>query len=153
VVWESGAILRYLCAEHSAGALWPTDPRQRAGADQWMEWNLSSLQPPLMGFFWGWYRTPEAQRNVARNAALLAAMGEQLAKLDALLATRPYIGGDHFTFGDMPSGTLMYRYHEMEIERPSLPHLEAWYARLQERPAYRGQVMRPFDDLKGRVGY
>jgi glutathione S-transferase len=38
----------------------------------------------------------------------------------------------------------------MAIERPALPNLEAWYARLTERPAYRAHVMLPFDELRGR---
>jgi len=153
IVWESGAILRYLCAEHSEGVLWPTSPRARAEADQWMEWNQTTLQPSLMGFFWGWYRTPEPQRDARRNAVLLKATAEAMRKLDARLASRPYVAGDHLTMGDIPSGTLLYRYFEMEIERPALPHVEAWYERLSARPAYRQQVMRPFAELKGRLAF
>jgi glutathione S-transferase len=41
----------------------------------------------------------------------------------------------------------------MDIPRPALPHVEAWYARLSERPAYRTQVMRPFDELFGRLAF
>lgn len=153
VVWESGAILRYLTAAYSQDVLWPADPRQRARADQWMEWNQTTLQPHLMGFFWGWYRTPEDRRDDTRNAQLLAATADDLFKLDALLANRPYVAGDHLTMGDLPSGTLLYRWFEMDIERPALPHVEAWYARLRARPAYARQVMRPFDDLKGRLAF
>ena len=50
---------------------------------------------------------------------------------------------------DIPAGTTLYRYFEMEIERPVLPRVEAWYARLKDRPAYRQHVMIPFDDLCG----
>ena len=32
VLWESHSIVRYLCAKHSAGNLWPTDLRARARA-------------------------------------------------------------------------------------------------------------------------
>ena len=153
VVWESGAILRYLCAAHSPGVLWPEDPRRRALADQWMEWSQTTLQPHLNGFFWGWWRTPPAQRDPPRNAQLLAAAQADLALLDAHLASHPYVGGDHLTLGDLPIGTQLYRYFNLEIDRPALPHVEAWYARLTARPAYARQVMRPFDDLKGRLAY
>jgi len=47
----------------------------------------------------------------------------------------------------------LYRYFELEIERPSLPRVEAWYDRLSSRPAYREHVMIPFDDLKGRLAF
>jgi hypothetical protein len=36
----------------------------------------------------------------------------------------------------------MYRYFTMEIERPQLSNVEAWYRRLQERPPYREDVQR-----------
>src|SRR3970282_1457555 len=32
VLWESHTIVRFLCAKHSAGNLWPTDLRLRASA-------------------------------------------------------------------------------------------------------------------------
>ena len=38
----------------------------------------------------------------------------------------------------------MYRYFAMQIERPALPNLTAWYQRLSERPAYQRHVMVPF---------
>ena len=46
--------------------------------------------------------------------------------------------------GDIPLGAVAYRYYNVAIERPSLPNLEAWYARLCERPAYREHVMNFF---------
>ena len=62
IVWESGAILRYLAAEYGDGGLWPSTPRARAAADQWMEWATTTLQPHVNNHFWGWWRTPEAGR-------------------------------------------------------------------------------------------
>ena len=58
--------------------------------------------------------------------------------------------GETLTFGDIPAGAQLYRFFTLEIDRPSLPSLEEWYKRLQEREAYRTHVMVPFDDLKGR---
>jgi glutathione S-transferase len=39
---------------------------------------------------------------------------------------------------------------QIPLERPKLPNVEAWYARLKDRPAYREHVMVSFQDLKGR---
>lgn len=153
IAWESGAILRHLGRTWSDGALWPAEPARRAEADAWMDWSQTVLQPALIGFFWGWYRTPEDKRDARRNAGLLKAAETALAALDARLAGRPFLTGDTLTVGDIPAATLLYRYYEMEIEHPVLPHLEAWYGRLCERPAYRAQVMRPFDELKGKLAY
>ena len=51
---------------------------------------------------------------------------------------------------DIVNGATLYRYHEMEIERPALPRLADWYERLRERPAYRKAVMVSFDELRAR---
>jgi glutathione S-transferase len=153
VVWESHAIVRYLAAKYGAGALWPEDAGARARSDLWTDWVLADLQPAFIGLFWNLYRTPEEQRNwnlirqgVARSAILF-----QL--LDRELGAHAFIAGDALTIGDIPAGTQLYRYFELEIDRPALPNVEAWYARLQEREAYRSHVMVSFEDLKGRRSF
>ena len=45
--------------------------------------------------------------------------------------------GDRLTIADIAVGTLMYRYFGLDIARPSLPNVEAWYARLTQRPPIR----------------
>jgi glutathione S-transferase len=59
--------------------------------------------------------------------------------------------GDGLTLSDIPIGTHLYRYFNLEIERPSVPNVEAWYRRLQDRSPYRMHVMIPFDELRGRL--
>ena len=61
--------------------------------------------------------------------------------------------GDNLTLADIPAGTSLYRYFEIDVERPSVPHVEAWYRRLQKRAAYREHIMVPFDELYGRLDY
>lgn len=151
VIWESNAIVRYLAARYSVGALWPQPPAERAVADQWMDWCATGL--PFMDFFWSWYRTPENQRDAARNAALLAATHQAFAVLDTALGGRPFLTGDHLTMGDIPAGTMLYRYFTLEITRPRRPRLEAWYQTLCERSAYRQNVMLAYDELKGRLAF
>ncbi|CAB3690805.1 hypothetical protein A6I77_13535 [Achromobacter xylosoxidans] len=154
VVWESHAILRYLAARHGAEAFWPADPARRARADGWMDWAQTALQPAfLSGVFWGYYRTPEAQRDLPAIARSLAATHACLRQLDAVLATQPYLGGQALTLADIPAATALYRYYELDIAREPLAHVRAWYDRLRERPAYREHIMVPFSELKGRLDF
>ena len=154
IVWESHAIVRYLAAKYGGGALWPDDAGARARADMWMDWTLADLQPAFIGgVFWNLYRTPEPQRNwnlirqgIARSAILFR-------MLDQHLEDKLFIGGDTLTMGDIPAGAQLYRYYELEIDRPALPNVEVWYARLQEREAYRTNVMVPFNELEGRLSF
>ncbi len=153
-VWESHAILRYLAARTGAGTLWAEDPAERAKAEQWMDWAQTSLQPDFMAVFWQAVRTPEGERDPARLARAVEDLTAHYHLLDGILADQPYLAGDSFTLADIPAGATLYRYFEMtEIARPDMPHLARWYARLCERPAYREHVMRPFDELRGKLAY
>jgi glutathione S-transferase len=152
VVWESHSIVRYVSAKYGKGTLWAEDPAERAKADMWIDWTLADLQNAFMGAFAGFWRTPESQRNMnmVRNAWMRTNALLQL--VDAHLVGKTFITGDNFTMGDIPAGAQLFRYYEMQIplERPKLPNVEAWYARLKDRPAYREHVMVSFQDLKGR---
>jgi glutathione S-transferase len=154
IIWESHAIIRYLCAQYGKGRLWSEDAVQRSASDIWMEWTQTSLQPKFIsGVFWGFYRTPETQRDWPAIRQNVQATADLFHILDRHLANRLFVGGDALTIGDIPPGAQLYRYFQLEIERPSLPHVEAWYERLCSRPAYREHVMVPFDELRGRLTF
>ncbi|MDR3539109.1 MAG: glutathione S-transferase [Acetobacteraceae bacterium] len=154
VVWESHAILRYLAARYGRPNLWVDDAARRSQIDRWIDWSATSLQPDfLLGVFWGYYRTPEAQHDRPAIARSLRRCAEHFGQLDAVMARQPFLTGETLSLADIPAGTSLYRYYGLDIERPHLPNVEAWYARLQQRPAYREHVMLPFDDLKGRLNY
>jgi glutathione S-transferase len=154
IVWESQTILRYLAAKYGRGRFWSDDPADRSYAERWMDWSQATLQPDFLnGVFWGLYRTPETKRNLPAIARKVAACARHFVLLDRVLAGRPFLCGDDLTLADIPAGTSLYRYFEIDIERPSIPNVEAWYRLLQERPAYREHVMVPFAELYGRLDY
>ena len=154
-VWESHAVLRYLAARYGQGEYWADDPAVRAPIDGWMDWAETTLQPSFLGgVFWGYYRTPEAQRdwpainaNLATSAALFGLLDE-----DPVRPSVPTPTGETFSLAEIAAGTNLYRYFELKIERPPLPNVEAWYNRLKGRAAYRDHVMVAFDDLRGQRG-
>ena len=90
---------------------------------------------------------------MGRVNAKIAACARHFRLLDRILAERPFLCGDDLTLADIPAGTSLYRYFEIGIEHPAVPNVEAWYRRLQERPAYREHVMVPFGELYGRLDY
>jgi glutathione S-transferase len=119
-----------------------------------MDWSQTTLQPDfLMGVFWGFYRTPDAARDWPAIREKAAACASHFQLLDRILGDRHYLLGDEPTLADIPAGTALYRYFGLDIERPSVPNVQAWYSRLQARPAYRAHVMIPFEELRGRLAY
>ena len=61
--------------------------------------------------------------------------------------------GEALTLADITAGTSLYRYFELEIERPQLAQVERWYRTLQQRAPFREHVMIPFEELRVRLDY
>ena len=144
VLWESNAIVRYLGAQYGAGSFWPEDPKARAEADKWVEWTANVLYPDFITVFWELYRVPEGERNMDLVDSAIVRLGKSFELAERMLDGRRFVAGDTLTFGDISLGSNLYRYYNMDIERPHLPAIEAYYLHLQERPAYRVHVMVPF---------
>lgn len=154
IVWESHAIVRYLAGKYSAGTLAPEDPGERAKSDMWSDWTLADLQPAFIGgVFFPFYRTPEDKRNWPAIRRGLERCAVLLHLLDRHLEDRAFVAGDRLTLGDIAPGAQLYRYFSLDIDRPSLPNVKAWYERLKSRDAYRTHVMVPFEDLKARASF
>ena len=153
-VWESHAILRYLAARHGADRFWSGDPAVRAFADQWMDWAQTRFQVDFLdGVFWGFYRTPESQRDWPQLRKAMARCADHAILMDNFLKNRVFLGGEQLSLADIAFGSLLYRYFNLDIDHPSVPGLGAYYERLCARPTYREHVMVPFDELKGRLSF
>lgn len=141
-LWESHSIVRYLCAKHSAGTLWPTDLRARADAERWMDWAFT-FQGAMRNVFWGLIRTPPEKRDLKAIEDGCKKSAELAGMLDKVLSDRPYVAGAAFTIGDIPIGCEVQRWMRVPIERASFPHVEAWFERLRQRPPFVKIVDQP----------
>ena len=142
VLWESNVIVRYLLARHTPATAWyPDDVQARARAEKWMDWTTSSFAGPFRTVFWGVLRTPVDKQDWPAINAAIKECTALLAMADQALASRPYLSGSEIGMGDIALGSFIYAWFEMPIERAAQPHLEAWYARLKQRPAYQKAVM------------
>ena len=144
VLWESNAIVRYLCQRYGRGGLLPDSEAEYAIADQWMEWCKTTAYPQYIELFWAIVRTDPAHRDQGVIAARHTALVEALTILEVHLAGRAYVAGDRVTMADVPLGPMVHRYCGLDVPRPDLPNVDAWYRRLSQRPAFREHVMIPF---------
>ena len=143
VLWESNAIVRYLAAKHGAGSLYPNDLRQRADSDRWMDWASVHVGPVITPVFWGLIRTPVEKRNMAQIEADAEKTGQQFQVLEQGLDGKDYVAGKSFTMGDIVIGVNVYRWYGLDVKRPKLPRVEAYYERLKQRPAFQKHIMKP----------
>ncbi len=143
VLWESNAIVRYLCAKFPQGGLYPQDLRHRFDAERWMDWQQTTLNGAGREAFIQLIRTPEARRDPKAIAASQAATEPLLALLDAHLATRPFMAGEQPSMADIPIACEMHRWWGLPLVHAVHPHLRRWYEGLRQRPAARGALDVP----------
>ena len=143
VLWESHAIVRYLARQHGMGKLWPADAKVAADADRWMEWYSTTLWNSMRPVFWNLVRVAPEKRNMAEVAEHHGKLKDYFGIVDAALAGKAYIAGPAFSMGDIPLGVAAFRWYNLPLERPSHAHLEAWYRRICERPAFREHCAAP----------
>src|ERR1700758_2552398 len=112
-LWESCAIMQYLCNKHGLEAFYPTDPAQRAMIDSAMFYLIGTMYPlvaratyPTLGFpqYAGEVGSSEADDEMKAQAQRDAA--DALAQpLDAyrtfFLRGKRFIGGDRPTIADI----------------------------------------------------
>nr|WP_315849428.1 glutathione S-transferase family protein [uncultured Rhodoferax sp.] len=143
VLWESNAIVRYLCAKYGDATLYPQDLGARFDAERWMDWQQTTLNRDSGGAFAQWFRTPADQRDAAVIARSTANTEPAMAQLNDHLADRAYVGGAHFSMADIPVACDVHRWFGLPQPRPAWPHLERWFAGILARPATRGVLDLP----------
>lgn len=143
ILWESHAIVRYLARKHGMGTLCPADPQLAARADQWMDWYHCALFPDMRPIFINLVRTPPEKRDMQEVQARCKLVNKNMAILEQTLSSQPYVAGQAFTMADIPLGLAAFRWYNMDIDRPALPNVDAWFTRLSARPAMQPHLELP----------
>jgi glutathione S-transferase len=126
-MFESCAIVRYLGAQY--------------GDD--------NFYPALLGpIFFPLVREDPANLDQAKLDQAVTNMNKLALIFDKTLQTGKFSDGQNLTFADVMVGHLLYRYYELDIDRPELPNLSQYYTALTERPAYREHVMVSWEPLR-----
>jgi glutathione S-transferase len=137
VLWESGAIMRYL-AEKTGSDLLPSDARERALVDQWTTWQATELN-----FAWSYVgrarlRNFPPNPDPARIAESIAAWIRAMQILEAQLEKGDgYLVNGRFSLADIVIGLSTHRWKNIAFDKPELPAVDAHYAKMQSRPAGR----------------
>lgn len=142
-LWESNVIVRYLCARHSGGKLYPEDLVRRFDAERWMDWQQTALNPAGRNAFVQLMRTSADKRSNDLIAKSIAATEPLMALLDAHLERRAFMAGETFTMADIPIACEVDRWRGLPLERPGRPHVERWYRGILADPASRGVLGLP----------
>ena len=160
-LWESCAIMQYLCNKHGLDRFYPTDPGRRAMVDSAMFYLIGTFYPllaratyPTLGF--GQY-AGEVGTSDADDAAKAKAAKDAEEALEAplevyrtfFLAERPFIGGDEPSIADMRfAATLEFL---RAVDYPFPDWAEEYMSRMESTlgDAY----SEPVADVRGYIDY
>ncbi len=130
-LWESCAIMQYLCNKHGLDQFYPTDPGERAMVDSAMFYLIGTLYPllaratyPTLGFpqYPGEVATSEAGDALKAQAQrdAIAALAEPLDVYRAFfLDGKTFIGGDSPSIADIRLAATLEFLRAIDYELPA----------------------------------
>ena len=160
-LWESCAIMQYLCNKHGLDQFYPRDPGERAMVDSAMFYLIGTLYPllaratyPALGF--GQYPGEVATADVSDELKEQARKDAEAALAKPLevyntffLAGKRFIGGDNPSIADMRFAATLEFLRAIDYEFPAWA--EEYLARLEE--ALGEAYTDPAADVRGYVEY
>jgi len=134
VLWESGAIMRYLAEKHRSG-LWPGDLKERALVDQWVTWQGTELNPTWPYAVQALLRKNPAYADRARIEDSIARWSAAMGIFEAQLRqTGGYVANGRLSLADIVLALSSQRWFSTPFDRPELPAVKAHYEMLKATP-------------------
>jgi glutathione S-transferase len=139
VLWESRAIMQYLCELTPGQTLLPADPRSRADVIRWMYWCAAHMSPANAILVQENFvkqvtgRGAADPAEVARGEALFA---QHAVVLDAHLADKTWVAQDRLTLADFSIASSFALARPARLPVANYPNVRAWLGRVQELPAW-----------------
>jgi len=158
-LWESCAIMQYLCNKHGLDQFYSRDPGERAMVDSAMFYLIGTFYPllaratyPALGF--GQYpgevatsAADEAMKAQAQKDAQDALAGPLEVYRVFFLAGRPFIGGDNPSIADMRLAATLEFLRAIDYEFPGWA--EEYMNRMEE--SLGDAYSEPVADVRGYV--
>jgi len=149
VLWESNSIVRYLAMQYAPDLLYGNDIKTFASASRWADWENNELLPPQHDMAMHLIRLPENQRDPRVLAKACEKFARAINIADEQLGRTRYIAGERFTYGDIPLGLRVHRWHVLGLARETPSNVARWYAEIKARPAFNVWTADPAHHLEG----
>jgi glutathione S-transferase len=160
-LWESCAIMQYLCNKHGLDRFYPTDPGERAMVDSAMFYLIGTFYPLLaratypalrFGQYAGEVATADVSDELKEQARRDAetALATPLEAFNAFfLADKPFVGGDHPSIADIRWAATLEFLRAIEYDFPAWA--DAYLERMEG--ALGDAYSEPVADVRGYIDY
>jgi glutathione S-transferase len=158
-LWESCAIMQYLCNKHGLDRFYPTDPGERAMVDSAMFYLIGTLYPYLARATYPTLQFPQypgevgasdadADAKASAAAAAKAALAQPLEAYNTFfIGDKQFIGGDHPSIADIRLAASLEFLRAIDYELPQWA--EDYIARMES--ALGDAYTEPAADVRGYV--
>ena len=135
-IWESGAIVQYILARHTDGALAPAVDAAEFGAYlQWFHYCEGMVMPSMNTIVVHTLLLPADRRDATVLAQAQRMLTRSLAPIEEALEGREYLVGD-FTAADIMLGHAMFMSSSLGCFTDEMTNLATYVKRIQNRPAF-----------------
>jgi glutathione S-transferase len=139
VLWESSAIMAYLCIKQGSN-MWPADnPAEQVEILRWLSWNDCHWAPAVAPFYFEHIVKPTFNIGPPDRQSLPAKVPElhRYAKiLDAHLDGREVVACGRLTVADFQLASMAADWRESEMPFEAFPNLRRWLDGLVRIPAW-----------------
>ena len=149
VLWESNSIVRYLAMQYAPDLLYGNDIKTFASASRWADWENNELLPPQHNMAMHLIRLPEAQRDSKILANACAKFDRAIQIMEEQLGRTQFIAGEHFSYGDIPLGVRIHRWHVLGLAKQTPTNIARWYKEIRARPGFNAWTAEPSYHLEG----
>ena len=141
-VFESGAILWYLAEKY--GVFLPEDPKERSEALQWLMFQMGGVGP-MMGqaMYFQRIAAPNGQEDPFAIKRYVDESRRLLEVLNTRLEGRDWLVGDAMSVADIATYPWARAYPWAKTSVEGLDALQAWFARMDARPAVQKALTIP----------
>ncbi|MGH6816085.1 MAG: glutathione S-transferase N-terminal domain-containing protein [Hyphomicrobiaceae bacterium] len=143
-VFESGAILQYL--GRKSGKFYPAGERDRVEVEQWLFWQMGNLGP--MAGQCHHFRNYKSDVSPYATERYVNEVNRLYGVMNKRLADRDYLAGA-YSIADMACYPWVRPYKNQGQDLAQFPNLEAWYTRIQVRPAV-AKAVKIGEDVRAR---
>jgi glutathione S-transferase len=139
VLWESSAIMAYLCVK-AGSDLWPArHPAEQIEVLRWLSWNDCHWAPAVGPFYFEHVVKSTFKIGPPDRQGLAAKVGEfarYAQVLNGHLAVRGHVACGRLTIADFQLASMVTYWREAEMPMQDYPHIIAWIEALQQLPAW-----------------
>ena len=139
VLWESSAIMAYLCIR-AGSDMWPAHvPAEQVEVLRWLSWSDNHWGPAVGPYYFEYI----VKKTFALGPPDPSELGDKAAAvqrcarvLDAHLADRNWVACGRLTIADFQLASMATDWREAQMPLEEFPNIRRWLDRLQVMPAW-----------------